>query len=80
MRNFYCVHLQNFVDSTPFYIVCPSYTDAWDELRRLEREIDDEDVEYHVIDLSSDEIRSIIDSDENSVEYRYPLSQDSLDD
>lgn len=80
MRNFYCVQLHSIDDDEKFYIVCPSYTDAWDELRRNERDLDNEDIEFHVVELSSAEIQNHLDNDEDSVSFRYPLSAESLDD
>ena len=78
MRNFYCVQMIVLYDNSIHYTVCHSYTDAWDELRRNELELDDNDFEFHVVDLSSDEIQSQIDKDEDSVSFQYPLSQELL--
>lgn len=86
MRKFYCVKFQNleYDENNLLYIVCKEYSDAWEELRRVERELEVyNDVMDHtseVVELSNSEIRTILENDEESVEFRYPLSKDSLDD
>ncbi len=81
MRNFYCVKLHSLETDSFRLVVCPSYADAWDDLRRLKRELAEvDDYDSDVVELSSDDIRSLLDNDDESIEFRYPLSADSLED